>query len=349
MSSRILRAAGLLVFASALAGCASINVGLLPTDTSSKITGLVTEAQDAKRASDVLGWGRTVRPEQMAAKPADMETFTGAICAEPFFEAAVAAKGFQAYNEQVTSIAKAPDESLSAYLRSIRKSDESIAASQNRKPAKDYVEARMEAEAKCREAVRRDLAIQGGPEPAGFPFVAAVAALKALIAIPTKVAQVIETQKRAVAVKEYVIAHEAEMDAALKVLEEGSLENAIQATRSYHVRRAYAHYSDLAPMRAVAAAGVRPSAPLLADADAYAQFVARYLKLQDASAAKLVSDPEGGLRAAYARFVKAVKEPNSDPLAALDSFLLALKNVSELGGVVEDYKTKRGEATGGGS
>lgn len=344
MSSRILRAAGLLVFASALAGCASVNVGLLPTDTSSKITGLVTEAQDAKRASDALAWDTTVTPEQLAAKPADVETYTRAVCAEPFFEAALAARAFQGYNEQVTNIAKAPDDSLSAYLRSIRKSDESIAASQNKPPSKPYLAARLEMEAKCREAVRRDLALAGGPAPGSYPVVALAAAVQALLTIPTKVAQIIERQKRAVAVKEYVVAHEAEMNAALEVLDKG-LQGAIQTTRGYYVRRAFGHYSDLAAVRA----GAHPPSLSLADADLYAQLLGKYLKLQDVSAAKLVNDPESGLRPAYAKFVQAVKEPNSDPLTALDSFLLALKNVTELGGVVDDYKTKRGELTGSGS
>lgn len=345
MSSRLLRGTCLLLLASALAGCASINVGLLPTETSGKITAMVTAAQDAKRASDALGWGATVKLEQLAARPADVEAYTTAVCTEPFFEAAVAAKAFQTYNEQITDIAKAPDESLGAYLKSIRKSDESIAASQNARPKKDYVTARMEIAAKCREAVRRDLAFEGGPEPAGFPFVAAVAAVKALIAIPTKVAQIIETQKRAVAVKEYVLAHEAEMDAALNVLENGALENALQATRSYYVRRAFAHYSDLAAFRG----GARPPAASLEAATLHADYVNRYLKLQNASGNKLVGDPDSGLRAAYATFTKAVKQPSSDPLAALDSFLLALKNVSELGDAVDDYKTKREELNGDGS
>lgn len=344
MSPRIVRVAGPVLFACALAGCASINVGLLPTDTSGRISGLVAEAKDAKRAADALGWGTTVTPEQLAAKPADVETYTRAVCAEPFFEAGLAAKAFQSYNEQVTSIAKAPDDSLGAYLQSIRKSDESIAASQSRQAPKPYLTARLEMEARCREAVRRDLAIAGGPAPGSFPVAAVAAALQALIAIPTKVAQIVETQKRGVAVREYVIAHEPEMSAALEVLDKG-MQNAIQTTRSYYVRRAFTHYSDLAAVRT----GTHPASLSLGDADIYAQFLGKYLKLQDVSAAKLVGDPEGGLRAAYAKFVKSVKDPNADPLAALDGFLLALKNVADLGGAVDDYHGKRDALTGNGS
>ncbi len=338
ISKRAGRIAAILCGTTIFTACSTPSINNLPTDASSNITALVSAAQDAQRASDALGWGSTVTMQQIGGTADELTAFTAAVCNPPFYSSAIAAKVFQAYNEQVTGLAAAPDASLGASIRNIRQLDEAIADIKKAKAAPtDYAALQAELTKKCVPRVKQDLAFAGQLQPQAIPLLPAVDALLALLAIPAKVAQIVETQKRAEAVKVYVTAHEKELTQALDLLgEKRGFETAIQATRTYYARRAFGHYLDLAAYRANPT--LRIPSPQLNAADSYTQFVVRYVKLQNVSGTQLIEDPKDGLRVSYAAFIKAAKEPNADPLSALDNFLTALKNISDLGSAVGDYK-----------
>ncbi|MBJ7313610.1 hypothetical protein ACFOLJ_27045 [Rugamonas sp. CCM 8940] len=337
-SKRAGRIAAILCGTTIFTACSTPSVNKLPTNASSNITALVGAAQDAQRASDALGWGRTVTLQQIGGTADELAAFTAAVCTPPFYSAVIAAKVFQAYNEQISALAAAPEASLGASIRNIRQLDEAIADIKKAKAAPtDYAALQAELTKKCGPRVKQDLAFTGQLQPSAIPLLPAVDALLALLAIPAKIAQIAETQKRAEAVKVYVTAHEAEITRALDLLgKERGFETAIQATRTYYARRAFGHYLDLAAYRANPT--LRIPSPQLNAADAYTQFVVRYVKLQNVSGTALIEDPNEGLRVSYAAFIKAAREPNADPLNALDNFLIALQNISDLGSAVGDYK-----------
>lgn len=326
----------LVAIAISLTACNTVNIKSLPTDATANISALVSEGQSAKRASDALGWGDEITVKQLGAGPGDLKAFTNEVCDPPFFAAFVGAKALQTYNEGVADLAKAPDDSLSAYIRSIRNLDEAIAELKKPHPKKDDEALRSELIAKCTPLVTQDLGLSGGLHPNAFPVVGAADALLKFFAIPAQIAKMIETQKRAEAVKAYIVAHDAELTGALNLLgKNGGLDQAIRAARTYYLRRAFAAYVELAGYRANH--NSRPSSPPIDTADVYAQFVVRYLKLQKVSGQALIEDKDG-LRAAYSSLAKAAMDPNGDVLTALDAFLLALKNISDLGSAVSDYK-----------
>ena len=320
-----------------LTACNTVNVKDLPTDATANISALVSEVQNAQRASNALGWGSTVTMQQLGAHSGDLDGFTEDICNPPFFSAVVGAKAFQTYNGDITDLAKAPDDSLSAYIRSIRNLDAAIADLKKPHPQKDDKELLSEITKKCTPLVAQDLGLSGGLKQQGLPVVGVADALLKFFAIPAQIAKIVEAQKRAEAVKAYILAHDAELTSSLDLLgENGGLDNAIRASRTYYVRRAFAYYADLAAYRTDK--NSRPSNPSPNEADVYAQFVVRYLKLQKVSGQALIEDKKDGLRAAYLALAKAATEPNADVLTALDAFLLALKNISDLGSAASDYK-----------
>ena len=320
-----------------LAACNTVNIKSLPTDATANISALVSEGQNAQHASNALGWGSIVTTQQLGAHSGDLETFTTDVCNPPFFKAVVGAKAFQAYNEDIADLAKAPDDSLSAYIRSIRNLDAAIADLKKPHPQKDDEALRSELVKKCTPLVAQDLGLSGGLQQQALPVVGVADALLKFFAIPAQIAKIIETQKRAEAVKTYIVAHDAELTGALDLLgKNGGLDEAVRASRTYYVRRAFAAYANLRDYRTNHGSG--PSNPPLDTADVYAQFVVRYLKLQKVSGRALIEDDKDGLRAAYSALAKAATEPNADVLTALDAFLLALKNISDLGSAASDYK-----------
>ena len=309
-----------------LAGCATPNIGKLPTDAAGAISAFVSNAQDAERASNALGWGSTVTPGKLAAKPAPLAEFKAAVCDPPFFDASMAAKAFQSLNEELTDLAKAPDDSLGSYLRAINEHHKQLReiTGDAKQPA-DVAELHAKLIQKCSPLVDRDLALAGGVEAQSSPT-AIVGLVLSLAKFATSLAALAESHARAELIRAYVVAHEAEVRQALDILATPSgLKAVVQATRTYYVRRAYAGYSNLTDVRASTAHAV---APALSAADEYAQFVSKYLKLQNVDAAKLMVDPDAGLKPAYEKFIDQIKRPNSDPYAALDAFLGFLKTVT---------------------
>jgi hypothetical protein len=311
-----------------LAGCASPNIGKLPTDAAGAISTFVSNAQDAERASNALGWGSTVTPGKLAAKPAPLAEFKTAVCDPPFFDASMAAKAFQSFNEDVTDLAKAPDDSLGSYLRAINEHHKQLREiSKDAKQPADVAELHAKLIQKCSPLVDRDLALAGGVEAQSSP-IAVVGLVLSLAKFATSLAALAESHARAELIRAYVVANEAEVRQALDILSTPSgLKAVVQATRTYYVRRAYAGYSDLTDVRASTG---RAAAPAHSAADEYAQFVSKYLKLQNVDVAKLMVDPDAGLNAAYEKFIDQIKRPNSDPYAALDAFLGFLKTVTDI-------------------
>jgi hypothetical protein len=318
-----------------LAGCAAPNIGGLPTDAAGAISTFVSNAQDAERASKALGWGSTVTPGKLAAKPAPLAEFKTALCDPPFFDAAMAAKAFQSFNEEVTDLAKAPDASLGSYLRAINEHHKQLREiGENVKRPADSAELRAKLVQKCSPLIDRDLALAGDIEPSSSPT-AIVGLILSLAKFATSLAALAESHARAELIQAYVVAHEAEVRQALDILATPSgLKAVVQATRTYYVRRAYAGYSDLADLRASAG---RAAAPALSAADEYAQFVSKYLKMQNVDAAKLMVDPDVGLKPAFEKFIDQIKRPNSDPYAALDAFLGFLKTVTDINANHTDF------------
>lgn len=325
----------LAVSAFLLAGCAAPKIGGLPTDAAGAISTFVSNAQDAQRASNALGWGSAVTPGKLAAKPAPLAEFKTALCDPPFFDASMAANAFQSFNEEVTDLAKAPDDSLGSYLRAINEHHRQLREiSENAKQPAEYAELRAKLIQKCSPLVDRDLALEGGIQPQSSPT-AIVGLILSLAKFATSLAALAESHARAELIRAYVVAHEAEVGQALDILATPSgLKAVVQATRTYYVRRAYAGYSDLTDLRASAD---RASAPALSAADEYAQFVSKYLKLQNVDASKLMADPDAGLKPAYEKFIEQIKRPNSDPYAALDAFLGFLKTVTDINANRTDF------------
>lgn len=324
--------AGLALF---LAACAAPNIGGLPTDAAGTISTFVSSAQDAQRASNALGWGSTVTPGKLAATPAPLAEFKTALCDPPFFDASMAAKAFRAFNEDVTDLAKAPDDSLGSYLRAINEHHKQLRdISGNAKSPADIAELHAKLIQKCSPLVERDLALAGGIQAQSSPT-AIVGLILSLAEFATSLVALAETHARAELIRAYVEAHEAEVRQALDILAAPSgLKAVVQATRTYYVRRAYAGYSDLTDLRSSAG---RAAAPALSVADEYAQFVSKYLKLQNVDAAKLMVDPDAGLKPAYEKFVDQIKRPNSDPYAALDAFLGFLKTATDINANRTDF------------
>lgn len=320
-----------------LTACNTVNIKDLPTDATANISALVSEGQNAKRASNALGWGSRVTTKQLGARSGDLDPFTADVCNPPFFSAVIGAKAFQTYNEDIADLAKAPEDSLPAYIRSIRNLDAAIADLKKPQQQKDDEALRSEMIKKCTPLVAQDLGLSEALQQQGYPVVGIADALLKFFAIPTQIAKIVETQKRAEAVKAYILAHDAEMTSSLDLLgKKGGLDEAIRASRTYYVRRAFAAYADLAVYRTNQ--NSRPSYPSPDEADVYAQFVVRYLKLQKVSGQALIEDKKDGLRAAYLSLAKAATEPNADVLTAFNAFLLALKNISDLGSAASDYK-----------
>lgn len=318
-----------------LTGCAAPKIGGLPTDAAGAISIFVLNAQDAERASNALGWGSTVTAGKLAAKPAPLDEFKAAACDPPFFDAAMAAKAFRSFNEDVTDLAKAPDDSIGSYLRAINEHHKQLREiGENAKSPADNAELRAKLIQKCSLLVDRDLALAGGIQAQGSPA-AVIELILSLAKFATSLAALAESHARADLIRAYVVAHEAEVGVALDILANPSgLKAVVQSTRTYYVRRAYAGYSDLTDLRTSAG---RASAPALSAADEYAQFVSKYLKLQNVDAAKLMADPDTGLKPAYKKFIDQVNRPNSDPYAALDSFLGFLKTVTDINANRTDF------------
>lgn len=339
--SRLVRYfAFLLALAATLSGCTTTNINTLPIDASAKIAGFVTTAQDAQRASDALGWGNEVTLAMLGGTDADLKDFKTAICSPPFYASFVAVKTFGTYNEQITDLAKAPDDSLTAYIRSIRKLDEAISKINKPDQPIDPVKMLDELTKKCLPPIDQDLALKNGTMRSSS--IAGISgAITTLVSGLTKIAQIVEKQKRAKAVELYVTTHASDINNALDVLgKSGGLEQVLQASRTYYLRRAFSHYSDLRAYRNNTADKdtMRPASPQPGVADSYALFAVKYLKLQGVNGTKLIEDKDEGLRAAFNTFATSVKQPNSDPLTAFDAFLLALKNVTDVDSSVSDFK-----------
>jgi len=340
---------GIVVFAASITtACNAPSVNSIPTDAATAIGAFVSNAQDAKRASDSLGWGSKVPLTKLASKPADLGEFKSAICDPPFFDAAIAARTFKSFNEDVATLAKSPDDSLGSYIKALNEHSRQLAEiAANAKPPADYRELHQKLIEKCGPLVERDLAI-GSVQLAVTP-IAAIDAILALAKFVTSVVALAESRARAEVVKAYVLAHEAEVRQALSALAESKdagLAAALQSTRTYYVRRAFAGYSDLGELRA---SSVRLIAPAIGAADDYAQFVAKYLKLQNVDATKLLDDKDSGLRPAYDKFIVDIKQPNADPYAALDNFLGFLKAVSDINSNRQDYLKALKDMESGGS
>jgi hypothetical protein len=318
-----------------LAGCNETNVGRLPTDAAASLTAFVSNAQDARRASDALGWASTVAATKLAVNAGGIDTFKGAVCAPPFFGSAMAVKAFQSFNDDVAELAKAPADSLGELVRALNDHNQQLKdIGANAKPPAKYSDLQDKLLAKCAPLIDRDLALEGSVAPQASPTLA-INAILALAKLVTSVTALTESRARAEVVRAYVLAHEAEVKQALQALAgKDGLQAAIQTTRTYYLRRAYAAYSDLKDLRESPA---RLGTPALDVADQYAQFVAKYLKLQNVDATKLIDDKDSGLRPAYDKFIQQIRQPNADPTAALDSFLGFLKAVSDINSNRQDY------------
>lgn len=342
-----IRIAPWLLAAVGLSACSTVDVSTLPTDASAHLAILLANAQSAARASQALQWGEKIERSKLAKKPAEIAPFADAQCANQFGSSVLAAKSLGAFNEEIIRLAKAPDASFAGYIDSINSHQRAIEAAQRQgKSSPDKVpEALKKLHDKCTEGVSRDLGLTVPGAPAAPQSVlAALAAFQALMAIPQKVLQIVESKKRAEAVRAYVKASEEGVYLALDTLgKDGGLDQAIQQTRTYLVRRTYVLYSDV--QDEVLSTGHSSSAATRA-ADEYAALVPQYLKLQDLSGKKIIEDPDEGLRAAYKTFAEAAKNPNADPLRALDGFLAALQNIADLDKAIGEFTKARKDISG---
>lgn len=335
--------------AAALAGCAGPSIGNLPTDAATSISSFVANAQDAERASRALGWKTTTLATRLASKPSDVQEFKAAVCEPPLFDAFIASRAFQSFNEDVAELAKAPESSLGSYIRAINEHRRQLREiGMGAKPPVSAADLRAKLIRQCGPLVDRDLALAtpGAPESQDSPALA-IDAILALAKFVTSAVALAEKQSRAEVVRAYVIANEASVRQALEVLATtDGLGKVVQVTRSYYVRRAFAAYSDLAGVRAASA---RPNVPSASIADEYAQLVAKYLKLQNIDSDKLLSNPESGMRPAYEKFIQQIKQPDSDPYVALDNFLGFLNAISEINSNRQGYLKALKDMQGGGS
>jgi len=337
--------------AAAMSACSTVYVETLP-DTGDKLATLITAARDSRRAVELLGWTQALPADKLVRNPADDAEFAQAICGDAanYSVLLASANALAGFNEEVHRLAKAPEESFSAYIESIQRSQEAVAAAQKPEPTEESVEAQIaKAKGECLTGVARDLRLKlPGLDSPGQNPVAVVAAAQALLTLTTKIIQIYESQERAKAVQEYVKNATPIITKALDALgkEGGGLDAAIQETRTYLVRRAFVAYTEVqqevkSSRGPITAAGLRT-------ADEFAQLSAQYLKVQGLKGTKLVEDPKEGLRAGYKKFLQDVQDPKGS-IRAVDSLILFLKNVLEIETARVSFQNARKKAAGGGS
>lgn len=322
-----------------LAGCASVDTAPLPTDAIAQLLAQVNEARDAARAQSALGWSSgNVSATDLVAQPAGVDTFTDAMCENALFSTLIAVRKLNSFNEEVAELAKAPEDSFAAYSASIKRSSEAIKAAQDgATKAPSQTELTNKEADRCRRGVARDLAVNTEGVSASNFLV--VDAFQKLIAIPQLLMQIHEAKQRVEAVRHYILANEQELSSALDALGNGGLlQESLSVSRRQTLRKAFVAFSD-----------ARRGAPGMARvhaAEDFSRYAAQYQKIRDVEGGKLIEDKDEGLRAAYGKLIENARNPNGNPLRALDGFLVALKNVTDLRDAVGDFKKARKDAAG---
>jgi|GEM_PF-3682413 len=322
-------------------GCATTDTGPMPVDAATQLVSYINDAREAARARAALHWeASSIRSIDLASPPADIGEFKRAACDGVLYGALIVVRQLTGFNSDVTDLAKAPDDSFAAYMESIHRHKEAIKDAQaKRASAPSAAELVAKERTKCEASVERDLGVdKGNLQPQNV--IAIATALQALLAVAQKGVQIYESKERAEAVKAYVAANQAELDAALDALGEkgGLMQESLDLDRRLLLRKAYVAYSE--------ASNGAPGLARVHAGEDYARYIGQYMKIRDLDGKVLIEDSDEGLRAAYKQLVAGVLHPNSNPLRALDNFLAALKNLTGLHDAVGDFNDARKAAAG---